>query len=243
MTELRRRRPVSQSFLLKLLESQIGQLIPGEFRPLEIVDLGGGTGGLAALLASQGHAVTVIDPSPDALASLDRRTTDAGLSGRIHGVQGDAGDLVRLVGDHAVDVVVCHRVLEVVDSPPEALDAMSRVLRPGGVLSLLVSQRHAAVLAQALAGHISQARRTFADPRRFDHDQVIGLVQGAGFTVLASHGIGAIADHVPEPLLDSDVTAYTELTGLESDISQDPTFRAVAPQVHIFAATAPRSEA
>jgi S-adenosylmethionine-dependent methyltransferase len=135
MTELRRRRPVSQSFLLQLLESQIGQLIPGEFRPLEIVDLGGGTGGLAALLASQGHAVMVIDPSPDALASLNRRTTDAGLSGRIRGVQGDAGDLVRLVGDHAVDVVVCHRVLEVVDSPPEALDAMSRVLRPGGVLT------------------------------------------------------------------------------------------------------------
>ena len=237
MTELRRRRPVSQSFLLKLLESQIGQLIPGEFRPLEIVDLGGGTGGLAALLASQGHEVMVIDPSPDALASLDRRTTDAGLSGRIRGVQGDAGDLVRLVGDHAVDVVVCHRVLEVVDSPPEALDAMSRVLRRGGVLSLLVSQRHAAVLAQAIAGHISQARRTFADRRRFDHDHVIGLVQDAGFTVLASHGIGAIADHVPESLLDSDVSAYTELTGLESDVSQDPAFRAVAPQVHVFAAT------
>jgi S-adenosylmethionine-dependent methyltransferase len=237
MTELRRRRPVSQSFLLELLESQIGQLIPGEVRPLEIVDLGGGTGGLAASLASQGHAVTVIDPSPDALASLDRRTTDAGLSGRVHGVQGDAGDLVRLVGDHAVDVVVCHRVLEVVDSPPEALNAMARVLRPGGVLSLLVSQRHAAVLTQALAGHISQARRTFADHGRFDHDQVIGLVQGAGFAVLASHGIGAIADHVPEALLDSDATAYTELSALESDVSQDPAFRAIAPQVHVFAAT------
>lgn len=237
MTELRRRRSVSQSFLLELLESHIGQLIPGEVRPLEIVDVGGGTGGLAASLAGRGHAVTVIDPSPDALASLDRRTTDAGLSGRVHGVQGDAGDLVRLVGDHAVDVVVCHRVLEVVDSPPEALEAMARVLRPGGVLSLLVSQRHAAVLTQALAGHFSQARRTFADRGRFDHDQVIGLVQSAGFRVLASHGIGAIADHVPESLLDSDASAYTELTALESEVSQDPAFRAIAPQIHVFAAT------
>src|SRR5829696_1656322 len=155
MTELRRRRPVSQSFLLQLLESQIGQLIPGEFRPLEIVDLG-----------------------PDALASLNRRTTDAGLSGRIRGVQGDAGDLVRLVGDHAVDVVVCHRVLEVVDSAPDALAAMARVLRPGGVLSLLVSQPNAAGLPRALAGHTSRARGTSTDPDRFDQDQRIDLVQG-----------------------------------------------------------------
>ena len=237
MTELRRRRSVSQSFLFQLLDSQIGQLLPGTVRALDIVDLGGGTGGLAAALASRGHSVTVIDPSPDALASLDRRTTDAGLRGRVRGVQGDAGDLIRLVGDHAVDVAVCHRVLEVVDSAPDALAAMARVLRPGGVLSLLVSQRHAAAFTQALAGHISQARRTFADPDRFDHDQLIDLVHGAGFTVLASHGIGAIADHVPESVLDGDAAAYSELTALESEVSQDPTFRAIAPQVHVFACT------
>src|SRR4029453_16591282 len=218
MTELRRRRSVSQSFLLQLLDSQIGQLLPGDVRPLDIVDLGGGTGGLAASLAGKGHAVTVVDPSPDALASLDRRTTDAGLRGRVSGVQGDAGDLVRLVGERAVHVGVCHRVLEVVDSAPDALAAMAGVLRPGGVLSLLVSQRHAAVLTQAFAGHITQARRTFADPDRFDHDQLIDLVHRAGFTVLASHGIGAIADHVSESLLDSDAAAYSELTALESKV-------------------------
>ena len=61
--------------------------------------------------------VTVIDPSPDALASLERRTAEAGLTGRIVGRQGDAGDLVELVGAGRVDVVLCHRVLEVVDSP------------------------------------------------------------------------------------------------------------------------------
>jgi S-adenosylmethionine-dependent methyltransferase len=237
MAELRRRRPVSHSFLLELLESQLGQLMPGESRPLEVVDVGGGTGGLAASLARQGHLVTVIDPSPDALASLDRRTAEAGVRGRVHGVQGDAADLVGLIGEQAVDVVVCHRVLEVVDSPFQALEAMARVLRAGGVLSLLVSQRNAVVLSQALAGHIAQARRTFADRSRFDHDQVLDLVRAAGFTVLASHGIGAIADHVPESLLDSDTGAYAELAALEAEISTDPTFRALAPQMHIFAQT------
>jgi len=238
MAELRRRRSVSHRFLLGLLESQLSQLVPGEVRPLDVVDVGGGTGGLAAALAGLGHSVTVTDPSPDALASLDRRTTEAGVSGRVHGVQGDAAGLVQIVGEQAADVVVCHLVLDVVDSPSQALEAMAQVLRPGGVLSLLVSQRNATVLSQALAGHIAQARRTFADRSRLNHDQVLDLLRGAGFAVLASHGIGAIADHVPESLLDGDSSAYAELSALEAEISTDPAFRALAPQVHVFAQTA-----
>ena len=237
MAEIRRPRSVSQSFLLALLRSQLDGLVPGEWRPLDIVDLGGGTGGIASALAADGHRLTVIDPSPDALASLERRTAESGLTGRMIGRQGDAGDLVALVGPGRVDVVLCHRVLEVVDSPSEALSAMAQVLRPGGVLSLVVAQRHALVLTQALAGHIALARRTLADKGRFDHDQLVRLVTRAGFIVRTSHGIGAIADHVPESLIEAEPGAYEELTALEAEISTDPAFRALAPQVQIFAQT------
>ncbi|HEY5821835.1 MAG TPA: methyltransferase domain-containing protein [Propionibacteriaceae bacterium] len=235
MAESRRRRSVSQTFLLDLLDRQLAQLALGESRPLDVVDVGGGTGGVAISLAAQGHRITVVDPSPDALASLERRTAEAGLSGQIVGRQGDAADLEDILGQRSVDVVVCHRVLEVVDSPLVALQAMARVLRPGGVLSLLVSQRHSVVLTQALAGHIALARTTYADTTRFDHDRVIALAERARFTVLASHGIGAVADHVPESLVESEPGSYAQLVALEAEISQDPAFRAVAPHVHVFA--------
>jgi SAM-dependent methyltransferase len=238
MAELRRRRSVSQAHLLSLLESQLDDLVTGEWRPLDVVDLGGGTGVIAIPLAARGHRVTVIDPSPDALASLERRTAEAELTGQITGVQGDAADLVRLTGAHQVDVVVCHRVLEVIESPADALLAIAAALRPGGVLSLLVAQRHAVVLSQALAGHIALARRSYTDPNRFDHDQVLEAVRQAGFTVLGSHGIGAIADQVPERLIEAEPGAYDELAALEIEISQDPAFRALAPQVHVFAQAA-----
>ena len=78
MAELRRRRSVSQAHLLRLLESQLADLVTGEWRPLDVVDLGGGTGVMAIPLAARGHRVTVVDPSPDALASLERRTAEAG---------------------------------------------------------------------------------------------------------------------------------------------------------------------
>lgn len=240
MTEARRQRSVSQAFLLDLLSSQLDQLALGDSRPLDVVDLGGGTGGLATSLAAKGHRVTVIDPSPDALASLERRTAESGLQGRIVGRQGDAADLIELVGRQGADLVVCHRVLDVVDSPTEALAAMAAVLRPGGVLSLLVSQRHSVVLTQALAGHIELAHRAYGDLSRFDHDSLIALVEAARFKVLASHGIGAIADHVPEALVDAEPGNYTALVALESEISQDPAFRTLAPTVHVFAQAAHR---
>jgi len=235
MAERWRRRSVSQTFLFQLLDAELDRLALGDTRPLDVVDVGGGTGGVATALAAKGHQVTVVDPSPDALASLERRAAEAGQSGRIRGVQGDAADLAQVVGTHRADVVVCHRVLEVVDSPAEALAAMADVLRPGGVLSLLVSQRHALVLTQALAGQIALARRTWADQARFDEQHIVQLVEQARFTVLARHGVGAIADHVPESLIEADPQNSAELLALEIAISQDPAFRALAPQLHVFA--------
>jgi SAM-dependent methyltransferase len=235
MIELRRRRSVSQSHLLQLLMDQLDDLGAGEWRPLDIIDVGGGTGGVAIPLAMRGHRVTVVDPSPDALASLERRAAEAGVTGRIGALQGDAADLADLVPAHESDVVVCHRVLEVLEAPGEALRKMAGTLRRGGVLSLLVAQRHSLVLTQALAGHLALARRSYADPSRFDYDRVVELVEEAGFTVLTTHGIGAISDQVPERMIEAEVGAYAELVALESEISTDPAFRALAPHVHVFA--------
>jgi S-adenosylmethionine-dependent methyltransferase len=229
------RRSVSQAHLLSLLGRQLDELVAGEWRPLDLVDVGGGTGGIAIPLAERGHRVTVVDPSPDALASLERRAAESGVTDRIQGLQGDATDLDRLLAAGAADAVVCHRVLEMVEAPAEALAAMARTLRPGGALSLLVALRHSLVLTQALAGHLALARRTYADARRFDYDRVLETVAASGFTVLASHGIGALADLVPERMVEAEPSAYAELAALEAEISADPVFRAVAPAVHVFA--------
>ena len=129
----------------------------GRGEPLEVLDIGGGTGGFAVGVAELGHHVVVVDPSPDALATLARRSAEAGVADRVRGVQGDLATLAELAPADGADVVLCHGVLEVVDDPRAALSSIHDVLRPGGTLSLLVSQRHAAVLARAMAGHFRQA--------------------------------------------------------------------------------------
>jgi S-adenosylmethionine-dependent methyltransferase len=93
----------------------------GDGDPLEVLDIGGGTGGFAVGVAELGHHVVVVDPSPDALATLARRSAEAGVADRVRGVQGDLATLAELAPASGVDVVLCHGVLEVVDDPRAAL--------------------------------------------------------------------------------------------------------------------------
>ncbi len=234
MPDQRRRRSVSQSHLDDVLTAQLASWSlahPGR----DVVDLGGGTGGMAMELGANGYRVRVVDPSPDALAALERRTAEEGLADRVTAIQGDATELVEVVGAASADLVICHRVLEVVEDPEEALAAVAGVLRSGGALSLLVAQRHAAVLTQALAGHIAQARRAWNDPQRFDRAQILTLVEAAGFEVQAAHGIGTVSGHVAETVLESEPGAHAELLGLEAEVAEDPAFQALAPHLHVFA--------
>ena len=145
----------------EVLQAVVAGLAAGTGRAsLDIVDAGGGTGGFAVPLAGLGHHVTVIDPSPDSLAAAQRRAAE--MSVPLRAVQGDAADLVSVAGENSADLVLCHSVLEYVDSPAAAMAAIARVLRPGGAVSVLAASAVAAVIHRALAGRFDEARRLLA---------------------------------------------------------------------------------
>ncbi|GAA4366535.1 methyltransferase [Nocardioides caricicola] len=207
----------------------------------DVLDIGGGTGGFAVRVAELGHQVTVVDPSPDALAALARRARESGVA--VAGQQGDLSTLLDVSGADSADVVLCHGVLEVVDDPAAALATIRSVLRPGGTLSLLVAQRHAAVVARAMAGHFAQARALLDDPaagggrpgHRFTDVEVAELLAGAGFEVTTVHGVRIFADLVPGSLLDLEPGATAALVELEEAVSERPEFRPLAAQLHVLA--------
>ena len=145
---------------------------------LDIVDAGGGTGGSAVPLAGQGHTVTVIDPSPDSLAAAQRRAAE--MSVQLRAVQGDVGDLAAVIGEQGADLVLCHSVLEYVDSPAAAMTTVAGVLRPGGAVSVLAASAVAAVIHRALAGRFDEARRLLAAAGGPVDDLVAGLGGGSG---------------------------------------------------------------
>lgn len=219
----------------------------GDDEALDVLDIGGGTGGLAVRLASAGHHVTVVDPSPDALAALGRRAAEAGVEQCLRGIQGDAEGLRDLLDDATVDLVLCHGVLEVVDEPAVALRAVRTVLRDTGRLSLLVAGRRAAVLGRANAGHLRQALRLACDSegrwgpddpllRRFDLDRIHDLLGRTGFELLEAEGVRVFTDLVPAAAVDSEPSGVDVLGQLETQASSDPTLLQIAAQLHVHAA-------
>jgi S-adenosylmethionine-dependent methyltransferase len=212
-----------------------------------VVDIGGGTGGLAVRAAELGHRVTVVDPSPDALAILARRAEESGVANLVTAHQGDLGTLGDLVPDGGVDVVLCHGVLEIVDDVPAALAAIARVLRPAGVLSLLVNQRHAAVITRAMAGHFGQARAILDDEpdpagggqtgtgRRFTAEEVTAVLDAAGFDTRAMHAVRVFVDLVPSSLVDLEPGAAERLVELEQAVAERPEYLPLGTQVHALA--------
>ena len=229
-----------------VLKAELDRRAGQPLQPLQVLDVGGGTGGFAVPLAQAGHRVTVVDASPDALAALNRRAAEAGVAEHIHAVQGDADKLGDVAAPASVDLVLCHSVLEVVDSPVAAAEAVAAVLRPRGVASVLVANRAAAVLSRALSGNLGQAATLLDDPdgragskdtllRRFDAPQAAALLTAAGLQVEQIHGVRIVADLVPGALLDTEPGAYDALLDFELRAAGRSPYRDLATQLHLLA--------
>jgi SAM-dependent methyltransferase len=212
-------------------------------RSLIVLDVGGGTGRFAVPLAEEGHHVTVVDASPDALAALTRRAEDAGVADRVRAIQGAGDALAGLVEPGSVDLVLCHSMLEVVDDPAGVVAAVAGALRPGGAASVLVAGRAAAVLARATTGHLDVAAAMLADPdgcagpkdtlrRRYDVEGAAALLREGGLEVEEIHGVRVVADLVPAAVAEADRQAVLDL---ELAAATRSPLRDVAAQLHLFA--------
>jgi SAM-dependent methyltransferase len=98
----------------------------GPGRGLQVLDLGAGTGKLAAVAAGLGHDVIAVDPSPEMLEVCRRRP----------GIDTMVGAAESIPLAHAsVDAVVVGQAFHWFDHA-RAVPEIARVLRPNGVLGL-----------------------------------------------------------------------------------------------------------
>ncbi|MEV0049993.1 class I SAM-dependent methyltransferase [Saccharopolyspora shandongensis] len=216
-------------------------------RPPRVLDVGGGSGVWAVPLASAGCSVTVVDPSPNALAMLQRRAVDAGVADQITPLQGDTDALSALSPEGGADLVLAHGLLEVVDDVEAAVSALVEATAPGGAVSVLVANRYAAVLGWALAGRLAEALQLIQDPngrldeasdtlqRRFDTDGLREVLAGAGLTVELIQGQGVLSDLVPGSALDNNPRAADTMAELERAAALRAPLRDIATRLHAIA--------
>jgi SAM-dependent methyltransferase len=100
--------------------------------PVDVVDLGAGTGKLTRALVALGHRVTAVEPLDEMRAELE-----GALSG-VHAVQGNAESIPRPTA--SADVVTSAQAFHWFDHD-KALPEIARVLRSAGRLALVWNSR------------------------------------------------------------------------------------------------------
>jgi SAM-dependent methyltransferase len=151
-------------------------------RPLDVLDVGAGTGKLTAALADAGHRVVAVEPLPEMRAILTARLPD------VRTLAGSAEALP--LPDACVDAVAVGSAFHWFDRA-RAMPEIKRVLRAPGVLGLLgngfdTSSRWVARVREILGppalqrpGHwpsVEELERDFAEveDREFPHVQALG---------------------------------------------------------------------
>jgi ubiquinone/menaquinone biosynthesis C-methylase UbiE len=100
-------------------------------------DIGAGTGFITEGLIQRDVRVIAVDPSVAMLAEMRKKFE------RAHTIDFRCGDAERLpIEDEAVDYVFANMCLHHVESPPEAIKEMVRILRKGGKLVITDLDEH-----------------------------------------------------------------------------------------------------
>jgi demethylmenaquinone methyltransferase/2-methoxy-6-polyprenyl-1,4-benzoquinol methylase len=196
--------------LWKRLAIGMANIRPGQ----QVLDLAGGTGDLVMIIAPRvgPRGRVVLSDINNAMIRTGRaRLLDRGIAGNVEYVQADAERLP--FPDNSFDCITMAFGLRNVTHKQAALDAMYRVLKPGGRLLILEFSRPAALLKPAydfysfsilprlgqLIARDAASYRYLAESIRMHPDQktLVGMLESAGFEDCSFHNLtgGIVAIH------------------------------------------------
>lgn len=109
----------------------------GDIRNAEILDFGSGIGVTANYLAEHNN-VTAIEPD-------EKSVNERWMDNQYVQIIGSTDELRRLA-DETFDMIICHNVLEYAADRKEIINEFSRVLKPGGRISIVKHHRAGRVM-------------------------------------------------------------------------------------------------
>ena len=128
--------PAWERLFKKIIWKQIGDI-----RDKKILDFGSGEGITADHFAEH-NDVTAVEPDED---MLQNAWTDHAYTQ----IVGDVSALAEFADD-TFDIVICHNVLEYIDDKKSVVQELTRVLKPGGIMSVAKHNRAGRIMQMAV---------------------------------------------------------------------------------------------
>jgi S-adenosylmethionine-dependent methyltransferase len=230
----------------EVVARQLAGCLP-DLPPRQVLDIGCGQGTQALLLARRGHVVAGLDSSAQLLDDFRAALAaePAEVRGRVRLVRGGAEAIADLFAPSSFDVVLCQGVLMYFADPDPLLDAIARVVAPGGIVSLLVRNGDALAMRPGLLGDwdgvgkafdgVAYRNRIGLDARA---DRLADLTAALGrrrMPVVRWYGVRVFTDTAASdaPLPD-DATLEAIVRSEERAGATDP-YRRVAALLHLIA--------
>ena len=113
----------------------------GEIRDRKILDFGSGNG-VTACYYAQNNDVTAVEPSEEAVSERWRDFPYTQLTG--------STNQLKKLPDESFDVILCHNVLEYAEDRADIVREFARLLKPGGLLSIVKHNRAGRVMQMAV---------------------------------------------------------------------------------------------
>ncbi|MGW0909604.1 methyltransferase domain-containing protein [Streptomyces sp. NPDC002853] len=225
----------------QLVDRALAEHLP-DGRPQQILDVGGGTGVQARMLAGRGHHVTVLDPDEAMLArarsSWLPHANDA--PGSITFRRGFGEQAPQLVGT-GWDAVLCHGVLMYLEDPAPLLRVLAQCLRPGGIISVLAYQADALAIRRGLARDWSGALQALHSPvednsigtvsRGVDRAMVLRIFAEHDLELLQWYGVRVFTDHLEDESSGDD---FAQVLQAEWEAGRIDPYRRVARHFHLI---------
>lgn len=200
---------------------------------MKILDFGSGEGETAAHLALC-NDVTAVEPWEAMLANR--------VAGDYTQLRGGI-ELVKTMPEQFLDMVVCHNVLEYVDDKEAYLRELARVVKPGGLLSLVKHNRPGRVMQMtvllndfAMAGNLldggNGTTSKFGDIRYYGDEDALRWLPG--FACEKLWGARTFWDLQQKQECHTDPEWQKKMLALEERVSTIPEYRNIAFFHHLL---------
>jgi S-adenosylmethionine-dependent methyltransferase len=213
---------------------------------LKILDAGGGNGYPSIPLAQNGCQVVVADYSEAMITDGQRLMSELGLDQSISFVLTRLEDLSSVIHNQDFDVVLCHNVLEYVESVPVVLRSILRPLKSRGMASITCKNRYSIAYHEAfLRGDLRAAKAAIgatetntifgSTARALAVDEIVKMLEDHGCVIQADYGLRCMIDYWGDNERKTEPKTLAQLEELEFALAAEYPYKLLARHFQVIA--------